>query len=431
MNKHIKKALPELIEAEIITPATADKIVDFYEAKASDPQRRLLIVFGILGSILVGTGIILILAHNWDNLSRLSKTILAFSPLIISQALCGYTIFKKTYSVAWRESTAILLFFAIGACMALVSQVYNISGSLDSFVLTWTILALPIIYIMRSSMASLLYLAFISWYVVLDWNYGYYWLLLAGALPHYFNLIKRDPASNFLAFHHWLIPISAIFGVAAATDKHESLIVLALLSAFAVYYQIGRSKLFESAKLRTNAYLILGSLGTALLLIITSFDEFWSYLYESKYTWTIMVNSKTFATWIVAFLLAVVGGSRLVYRTNLKTVLSEYPKSVVFVLFSLAFLLAQSGDILPIIIVNLLIVWVGMASVITGIKSGSFTKLNYGLVLLTILIVCRFFDMDISFVIKGLIYIALGVTLFVVNYVIMKRKRSTAQLKHQ
>ncbi len=66
----ITQVLPELVREGLITADQAERIRARY---AADPQRsgnRMLLVFAILGSLLVGLGIILIIAHNWDELRR-------------------------------------------------------------------------------------------------------------------------------------------------------------------------------------------------------------------------------------------------------------------------------------------------------------------------------------------------------------------------
>jgi len=100
----MKKDIPELVKAGVISAETADKIRAFYQEKEGQSNHRLFIVFGILGAILVGLGMVLIIAHNWDELSRMTKTGLAFLPLLLGQGLCGYALLSKQESVAWRES---------------------------------------------------------------------------------------------------------------------------------------------------------------------------------------------------------------------------------------------------------------------------------------------------------------------------------------
>ena len=98
------KDIPELVKADVISQETADKIRDYYRKQGGQSTNRLFIVFGILGAILVGLGIILIIAHNWDELSRTTKILLAFLPLLVGQVLCGFVLLKKQDSVAWKES---------------------------------------------------------------------------------------------------------------------------------------------------------------------------------------------------------------------------------------------------------------------------------------------------------------------------------------
>ncbi|MEI7726689.1 MAG: GDYXXLXY domain-containing protein [Bacteroidota bacterium] len=121
----IQRDLSDLIKAEVITQETADKIRVYYNNKGGSSANRLFIVFGILGAILTWLGITLIIAHNWDDLSRGTKTIFAFVPLLAAQVVCGYTLMKRQSSIAWQESSSAFLFFAVGASIALVSQIYN------------------------------------------------------------------------------------------------------------------------------------------------------------------------------------------------------------------------------------------------------------------------------------------------------------------
>ena len=155
MSKRLQKDLSELIDAGILTEGTAADITAYYKDKEKEAPNLLMIVFGILGALLIGLGIILILAHNWEFFSRPLKTAIAFIPLLVGQGLCGFTLWRQSDSVAWREASSTFLFIAIGACISLLSQIYNIEGSLSGFTLMWMGLALPVIYVMRSSAASI------------------------------------------------------------------------------------------------------------------------------------------------------------------------------------------------------------------------------------------------------------------------------------
>lgn len=68
MNKHLLKDVPELVKAEVISEETGLKIAKYYELKKQSAPNNLVVVLGILGALLVGSGVVLIVAHNWDEL---------------------------------------------------------------------------------------------------------------------------------------------------------------------------------------------------------------------------------------------------------------------------------------------------------------------------------------------------------------------------
>jgi uncharacterized membrane protein len=188
--KTLLKDLTELINAKVISDETAEKIRDYYSVKQMNGQSRQQLALGILGSVLVGLGIILIIAHNWDDLTPGSKTLLAFLPLLLGQFAGGYVLLKLPGNYTWRESVAAFLFFSVGACLVLISQVYNIPGDLDSFLLTWMLLVLPIIYVFKASAISIFYQIGITCYACLvgygnSFSSGFtmYWLCLLLIIP--------------------------------------------------------------------------------------------------------------------------------------------------------------------------------------------------------------------------------------------------------
>ena len=147
MSIRFRKELDILVRDNMITAEQSLRIEEYYAMKTSDRPNRLFTIFGIFGALLVGSGIVLILGHNWDNFSRLIKTILAFIPMCIGQILVGYSIFKKKNN-SWKEASGTFLFFGVGISISLVSQIYHIPGDLAFFLLIWISLCLPLIYLL-------------------------------------------------------------------------------------------------------------------------------------------------------------------------------------------------------------------------------------------------------------------------------------------
>ncbi len=423
----IQNDIPELIKAGVITQETADRIHDYYKNKSGESTNRLFIVFGILGAILVGLGIILIIAHNWDDLSRPTKTFFSFLPLFIGQIICGFVLIKNQDSIAWRESGAAFLFFSVGASISLVSQVYNIPGNLSSFLLTWMLLCLPLIYVMKSSITSLLYLAGITFYAgeTSYWSYPtsesyLYWVLLLLALPHYFLLYKKMPKSNYMILHNWLVPLSLVITLGTVAKRTDELIFIAYFSLLGLFYLIGDSDFFTRQKTINNGYKLLGSLGTIVLLLIFSFDWFWKDLRKRDLSFSeIIVTPEFFASMIISLLVA----GLLYLRQKNKPLNDIKPLAPIFILFIITFILGLSSPI-AVVLINLYVFAIGILTIKDGAKQDHLGILNYGLLIITALVICRFFDTDLSFVIRGILFVSVGAGFFAANYWILKKRKT-------
>ncbi|MGK2864281.1 MAG: DUF2157 domain-containing protein [Chitinophagaceae bacterium] len=423
----ILKDIPELVKSQVISQDTADKIRDYYRDKGRQSTNRLFIVFGILGAILVGLGIILIIAHNWDELSRATKTSLAFLPLLIGQIICGFTLIKKQDSIIWRESGTAFLFFAVGASISLVSQIYNIPGNLSAFLLTWMLLCLPLIYVMKSSIASLLFLIGITYYAgeTSYWSYPssesyFYWMLLLLVLPHYYMLYKKSPESNFMIFHNWLVPLSVIISLGTVAESTDELMFIAYFSLFGLLYLIGNLYFFTQQKPISNGYKILGSLGTIALLFTLSFDWFWRDLRSKDFHVNeIIVSPEFFASTIISLL-----ACGLLYLQQKNKALSEIkPLALVFILFIATFILGQSSPI-AVVLINLIVFSIGILTIREGARQNHLGILNYGLLVITVLVICRFFDTDLGFVIRGILFVFVGFGFFATNYRMLKKRKT-------
>ena len=76
---------------------------------------------------------------------------------------------------------------------------------------------------------------------------------------------------------------------------------------------------------------------------------------------------------------------------------------------------------------NILVLLIGVAEINRGNKSNNLGILNYGLAIITILIICRFFDTDMSFAIRGILFLLVGFGFFVTNYITLKKRKKNEQ----
>ena len=422
----IEKDLPELVQANIISSETADKIALYYKAKKEKSPNRIFIAFGILGALLIGSGIILILAHNWDHLSTGIKTVLAFLPLLVAQGFGLLVILKKQNNTAWIESTGTFWYFAIAIAISLISQIYNIEGSMSGFLLAWMLLALPVIYLLRSSLVSLLYIVGITAYVIVISNhYGddagiyNYWLLLMAILPFYYDLLKKKPDSNFTVFHNWVIATSLTIALGTITDRMEELMFAAYFSLFGVFYLLGSFDVFAQKKIRANSYLLIGGLGTVVLSIALSFKWFWEDLKEMNTNFPEIMLSPEFAALFILSIIAII----LLYLRYKNSSLKEIsPLAIMFALFIITYIIGMYS-LFALILMNVFVLIIGIYYIREGAEENHLGMLNFGLLTLTSLIVGRFFASDLSFVIRGSVFILIGLGFFAANYWMIKKRK--------
>lgn len=418
MISKIEKDLDELVTAKVITSSVEQDIRQYYAREKEAQPNTLFAIFGVLGSLLTGLGIILILAHNWDDFTRATKTIWAFVPLVVGQLFAAYTLIKKK-SNAWKETAAVFVFFAIGSSIALVSQIYNIPGEMSSFLLTWIILAAPLVYLLKSHAGALLHILFATIYAC---NVGYfndvspylYVVLLVWLVPYYWVQLKSKPTDNLTGIFHWLLPLSLLISLGAFMHWDDSIGFLTYICLFGLFYSLGKLPFFEHQKMRKNGYLILGSLGTIITLFIASFRFVWD---EFNYT---SLSTNDFVITLVIGIAALAVVALLFYKKQLKPFnLFQYA----FIAFASIYILKSGGSELQMILTNILILTLGVFAVEMGARKNLFSILNYGLLIITGLIACRFFDTNISFVIRGILFVAIGAGFFVANYFMYKKQQ--------
>src|SRR4051794_19979471 len=113
--------LPALVASGAISSDNAVAIERYYEQSASRGRNFGLIILACVGSALVAAGVILLIAHNWDEFSRPVRSAFAFLPLIAAHVLSGFVLSRRDDSKPWRESAAVFNVAAIGTAISIVS----------------------------------------------------------------------------------------------------------------------------------------------------------------------------------------------------------------------------------------------------------------------------------------------------------------------
>ena len=128
--------------------------------------------------------------------------------------------------------------------------------------------------------------------------------------------------------------------------------------------------------------------------------------------------------WIIPAVFAVLLIAVLVYNWSLRKDIKSHVIPGISILLVLLIASAEWLGSGGRIIANLLLLSGAGYMMYRGILTERLATLNLGVILLAIWVICRFFESDISFVWRGIIFIALGLLCFLLNFSLIRKKKS-------
>jgi hypothetical protein len=428
--------LPQLVASGVLTSEAAEALERHYADQPPDePRRTGFILSAILGSLLVGAGIILLVAHNWDFLSRPVRCAIAFAPLILSQALAIFVLLRRNESAPWRESAAILNVAAIGTAIALVSQTYQIQGDFARFILVWMLLAIPVVYLLRTSAALAAY--FIGTMVwVLSSKTGdsfgvrpndlWVWPLIFLGLPAFVDLLRRDRNGYGTLLAASSLILAAAFAL-ARTDAlgAHSFWCCAFAAFWSVVYLAGAGYFKDWRAIRAHPFVPIGWIAILSLTILLSFKDSWrTHQWQSAVDAIARHYPDALAVGIqIAWVLAALLLGAYFFWKEFRSRLNLAPAALApVVLLAWGIAKQTKNPLLPSLLLNLFGFALGLFTLIRGVRAGRIYEANLGMLIIAALAVARFFDSDFEFVVRGIAFIAIGLGFLVTNLIVFKRR---------
>ncbi len=419
--------LPRLVQRNLISEAQQAAIADFYTQESRNRPNIALITFSIFGAILLAGGIILLLAHNWSDLPRSLRTVLSFLPLVAGQGLGLWTLFKRNDSIAWCEGVAAFTFLAIGSTIALISQTYHIQGDLRTFLFTWMLCALPLVYVFRSTTSAVFYLAGISTWAIAaafscESNLAY-WPLFFGIIPIFLIKYKGGAHPKQAAILGWFLALSLIAGVSVGFRSiTEGFRAITFLSLFISLYII--DELFEENRVVVSKpFHVVGILGLSATCIFLSYRGSWEHFSYHVADWYGRSLKIGWGDWAVSLGFPLLALCLLAFALQRKNrVAMGMALGLPLALVGFAFTGTPAGQSIFTALFNLYVFAGGIACLVFGIRNNIGTSVNYGFVLIAALVVLRFFDAELNFILRGIIFVVLGIGFLSTNLIIAKRR---------
>jgi uncharacterized membrane protein len=416
----------------LITWEQAEKLRARYPKPAD--KNWALVVTGVFGALLVGLGIILLLAYNWDELNRPARALIAYLPLLSALAMCAWMIVTNRTATGLREGLGTFLALAVGASMALVAQTYQLGGTFRDLALAWMLLILPSVYVLDAVMPALIYLIGITgWAIgqdVYDDNPYWYWLLLAGLVPYLVWCLKRDRNSIRGAWLMWGMVLS--LGGAVATGMHagEPVLWFSLYAAFFASCLLA-GELWGSRELTLwgRPLTLLGGGGMGVMVFLYSFIWFWEemgrdyrYHYHGYKEEFLFADIGMVCFFMVLAVVLLVLGFRRLKGWPLRLAALFPPVSAVLVALNYAW---PHMELVPAIFMNVYAFALGILVVAEAVRESRLGQMNLGLLLVAALLIARFFDADMSILGRGVAFILLGIGFLTANGIMIRRRRAS------
>jgi len=426
----LRDELPGLVKNEVLDVASAERLTHHYALhELGDRTALRKLVLALLGSFLVGAGVILLFAHNWDELSRPMRAVVSLGQLALAQAFAGYVLWRHPRSSAGLEGGGALLTLSIGAAIGLIAQTYHLDGELGDFMLAWIALAAPLLYVLPARIVATLVLAaapVLAYERAHDLDHGFvYWIAAASVLPALELREHARSVDGLTLLGRWAFVLTLPIGAAPLIVEQSGGPWLPFYAGLAASC-VGLGVLLEnSASFPRRPFSIAGGLGTVVLTLVLSYDEIVDEvlttgpsLYADRASWPGLA-----AFGFALLTLAIAGALAL-------RVLRARDYAALALIACDAFAVAVYGlaraHIAPealAIVCSVALLALGSALLTFGLRGHSASLSNKGLAVLALLFVARFFDTELSFVARGLGFVTLGIAFLVVNVLLSRRPK--------
>ena len=384
------------------------------------------VILGVFGSALIMGGIILLFAHNWHDIPRFARTVISITPMLVFQGLGLWIVRSGNDSAAWREGVGMGLTLSIGAAIALVAQTYQLGGDFSRFMLVWTLLTLPVIYLLRAGTAFWLYLLCALFYAGYELGASaqapVFYLLLLLAVPFAVWMQRMGQHRTLALLCRYALALAVWIGFPMALEYNSAGVWLPILSCIGgamILWDRPSTGRIES--LRLHPFAFSSALVFAVSIMVFSFEDVWreygSALDATVPTSMLLLLLGVLAVWVCG----------VVYRVRVCDWWSVGFGGSLPILGFAAWSL--SGKTVALMLAtNALGLGIGVAAVVVALRDKRLSLLNYGLFLVGGLVVLRFFDSDLGFVPRGLAFIGIGSGFLATNYFFVRSRRSEGLL---
>ncbi len=225
--KKLQKYLSDWAENGLITGVQAESILEYETSKSSDVRTRwVLYGFIILGVVVIGIGVISLIAANWERIPPMVKLInnLLFLSAV---AFTVYKVSQKDNDIVFDALLALFVFLCLGS-IGLISQVFHTGGELFQALAFWLVIVFPATLLGRRIFLVHLWCgAAVITYLQYAFSRKSYWYNLQSR--HDFDLVY----AIFIFLPFILLLLSQLFKRVAPLRRHGEALLMWTLPSLA------------------------------------------------------------------------------------------------------------------------------------------------------------------------------------------------------
>lgn len=417
---------------KLISEEQAGEISARYDLIGVEKKRipsKLIAIIAIIGAFLVGTGVILFIASNWQTIPTIVKLIIIFGSIFIVNHFGYYLKYTKGNYPKTGSALLFLGSLMFGAGIWLVAQIFNITSRYHSGVLIWGLGIIPVAWLLGLETILALSISLLSFWSIwkcVDFqiiNYSYL-ILLFGII---FPLCYRQKAK--IALFLSLVGFSVWIGVGPFLFyfKENMLLIIPCFLVFgALLYSTGLvHSLIEKLNRYQVVYRFLG------IIVLFSF----SYIISFKFIAQIMEKGlekpfpKTF--WFIFAIIAFLSLCALFCvlfllrkKSQFKSVTLNYESIFLFLMLLYPVLILLIPDtIFYAILSNTILLASAIGLIFLGYYSERAIFINLGFIFFIIHFLTRYIDWGWKYLPRSLFFILAGIILLAGSAFMEKKRR--------
>ncbi|MDA1128223.1 MAG: DUF2157 domain-containing protein [Chloroflexi bacterium] len=380
----------------IITSEQGQAILGSYSPSELAPassraQGRLVTSLSIVGSVLLGLGVILFFAANWDGIDRWPKVGIVLASIITAHGLGYYLRYHRDYR---RVGSAMMLLACLiyGAGVHLIGQAYNVDVNDPSLMLFWFLGVLPLVYIVRSQPIQFLGLAL--------------FLLAVGfRLPDWLDPIPRGEAvlglALFLILGLMILAIGRLKEeIPALRDYSEVFQLVGMITALGALFVLTFRDIFDSFNRGGSGGFIEGEaeLGFRVMIVVAG-----------------------------ALTLALVLAAAWLHRRREREfTLTGVEGVAIAILLAAAYVVIgvdTGGEVVFAVTFNVLLGVSLLGILVSGYLRGRELWVNIALLFIGVDVIARYFEYSWGLLDKSFIFVAAGVILLLGGFVVERGRQ--------